>query len=145
MADIVSKEKRSYMMSRIHSKNTKPELIVRKYLFHRGFRYRVNVKKLPDSPDIVFEKYKTIIFINGCFWHGHSNCKIAHIPKSNTKKWIHKIQKNIDRDLSNRITLMKMGWHILTVWECQLSPSKREKTLLSIELSLCKRIIESYK
>lgn len=73
-------------MSRIHSKNTKPELIVRKYLFHRGFRYRVNVKKLPGSPDIVFEKYKTIIFINGCFWHGHSNCKIAHIPKSNTKK-----------------------------------------------------------
>lgn len=80
-------------MSRIHSKNTKPELIVRKYLFHRGFRYRVNVKKLPGSPDIVFEKYKTIIFINGCFWHGHSNCKIAHIPKSNTKKWFTRYKK----------------------------------------------------
>ena len=143
--DNLDKNKRSCLMAKIKQKNTEPEIIVRHFLYSKGFRYRINLKSLPGSPDIVLPKYKTVIFVHGCFWHGHSNCKIAHIPKSNTKKWIHKIQKNIDRDLSNRITLMKMGWHILTVWECQLSPSKREKTLLSIELSLCKRIIESYK
>ena len=145
MTDIVSKEKRSYMMSRIRSKDTKPELIVRKYLFHQGFRYRVNVKNLPGCPDIVFKKYKVVIFVNGCFWHGHSNCKIAHIPKSNTKKWKDKIQKNIDRDLLNRNLLRKMGWDVLTVWECQLSSSKLEQTSLSIELTLCKKVIENYK
>ena len=145
MTDVHSRETRSYNMSRIRSKNTKPELIVRKYLFNKGFRYRVNVKKLPGKPDIVFTKYKTVIFINGCFWHGHKNCPKAHIPKTKTEWWTEKIRKNQERDLQEYTLLKQQGWRVLVVWECQLVPKKREQTLLALEGVLSGQILEFYR
>lgn len=118
--DVHSKEIRSYNMSRIHSKNTKPELLVRKFLFNSGLRFRVNVKNLPGSPDIVISKYNTIIFVNGCFWHGHKNCKYFVLPKTRTKWWIDKINQNIERDKRNIKYLKKKGFKIITIWECQI-------------------------
>ena len=145
MVDIYPKEKRSYVMSRIRSQDTKPELMVRKFLFSKGFRFRVNVKKLPGSPDIVLRKYRTVIFIHGCFWHGHENCKIAHIPKTRTEWWEKKINKNISRDTDTRAELKKMGWRTMVVWECQLSPKQRETTLQSIVDLLDKVYLEDQK
>lgn len=130
-------EQRKYCMQRIKSKDTKPELFVRKFLFAHGFRYRLNVKRLPGSPDIVLKKYRTTIFINGCFWHGHQNCKYFVLPKTNTTFWQNKIQRNQERDLQRRIDLKKMGWHTITIWECQLKAKKREKTLAGLEKTLC--------
>ena len=118
--DIWNKEKRSECMSRIRSKNTKPELALRKALFARGFRYRVNDKKLPGKPDIVLPKYKTVIFIHGCFWHGHEDCKYAYIPKTNTRFWIDKITSNAERDKVNAEKLTALGWNVLMVWECEI-------------------------
>jgi DNA mismatch endonuclease, patch repair protein len=120
MVDRVSVETRSKIMSRIRSKNTKPEIRVRKFLFSKGFRYRLHVKKLPGSPDIVFPKYKTAIFVNGCFWHGHENCRIAHIPKTSTDFWETKIKKNQERDIRDINNLNEKGWRSLVIWECQL-------------------------
>jgi DNA mismatch endonuclease (patch repair protein) len=119
--DIWSKEKRSEVMSKIRSKNTEPEIILRKALFAKGFRYRVNDKKLPGKPDIVFPKYKTVIFMHGCFWHGHEQCKIAHIPKSNTDFWRQKISTNKERDKNNELKILALGWKVLTFWECEIS------------------------
>lgn len=116
-------------MSHVHSVNTKPEIIVRHFLFSKGFRYRINVKKLPGTPDIVLKKYSTVIFVNGCFWHGHKGCKYANLPKSNVKYWKAKIERNKKRDLDERIALKNMGWHVVQVWECQLKPKKRLQTL----------------
>ena len=107
-------------MSHIRGKNTRPELIVRKYLFAHGFRFRVNVKKLPGTPDIVLRKYHTVIFVNGCFWHGHEGCPYFVLPKSNVEFWNNKITRNRERDLKNRIKLRDMGWHVIQLWECQL-------------------------
>lgn len=132
-------------MSRIRSQNTKPEVIVRKYLFAKGFRYRVNVKKLPGSPDIVLRKYRTAIFIHGCFWHGHENCKIAHIPKTRTEWWKKKIQRNIERDNDTRAKLKGMGWRTMLIWECQLAPKQRETTLQYIVDILNKVYLEDQK
>ena len=111
-------------MSRIRSTNSKPEEIVRKYLFSKGFRYRKNVKKLPGCPDIVLPKYKTVIFVNGCFWHKH-DCPRFVWPSSNQDYWIPKIQRNIERDRLNAAELQKKGWHIITVWECELKKKNR--------------------
>lgn len=129
MADVHSPETRSYNMSQIRGKNTKPEEMVRKYLFAQGFRYRKNDKKLPGRPDIVLPKYHTCVFVNGCFWHGHEGCKYFVWPKSNTNFWEEKITGNIRRDNDNIHKLSQQGWNIITVWECELKPEKREKTL----------------
>ncbi len=145
MTDVHSKETRSYNMAMIKSKNTKPELLVRKYLFSKGFRYRLNVKGLPGKPDIVLPKYRTVIFIHGCFWHGHEGCKIAHIPQTRPEYWKAKIQKNINRDQTHHANLKNAGWNIMTIWECQLKPQVRQQTLESIELLLQKTYLNLYK
>lgn len=145
MTDIHSQETRSYNMSRIKAKDTKPELLVRKYLFCKGFRYRVNVKDLPGKPDIVLPKYKTVIFIHGCFWHGHEGCKYFVIPKTRTEWWTEKIRKNKERDQQEHEALRKTGWNIITVWECQLKPRKREQTLEGILLLLQKIYLDLQK
>ena len=120
MADCHDKETRSYNMSRIRSKNTKPEEIVRKYLFSLGFRYRKNDARLPGKPDIVLTKYKTVIFVNGCFWHKHEGCKYFVWPKSNAEFWKTKIEKNVERDQQNYKLLKELGWKVVVVWECEL-------------------------
>lgn len=129
MADVHSPETRSYNMSQIRGKNTKPEEMVRKYLFAQGFRYRKNDKKLPGKPDIVLPKYHTCIFVNGCFWHAHEGCKYFVWPKNNADFWEEKITGNVRRDNDNIHKLSQQGWNIITVWECELKPDKREKTL----------------
>lgn len=132
MPDVHSPEIRSYNMSRIKGKNTKPEEFVRKYLFSRGFRYRKNDIKLPGKPDIVLPKYKTCIFVNGCFWHMHRGCKYFVWPKSNVEFWQNKIKKNAERDINNYQKLKDLGWRVLVVWECELKKDKREYTLQSL-------------
>ena len=136
-------------MAAIRGKNTKPELIVRKGLWSRGFRYRLNHKRLPGHPDLVLRKYRTCIFVNGCFWHGHGvtlniengtwnieNSECCKIPKSNREFWIAKIRRNKERDKEEQKKLAAMGWHCITVWECELKPSVREQTLDSIAFTL---------
>ena len=123
-----SKEVRSYNMSQIHAANTKPEMLVRSYLFARGLRYRKNVKNLPGKPDIVLKKYKTVVFVNGCFWHGHQGCKYFVMPKSNTEYWNAKISHNIKHDKAVHAELENLGWNVITVWECKLKKDKRENT-----------------
>lgn len=118
--DIFSKSKRSDIMSKISGKETKPEISVRKYLFLKGFRYRKNVNDLPGKPDIVLPKYKTIIFIHGCFWHGHEGCKKSNLPTTNTEFWSEKIGKNIKRDRFNINNLNNKGWKVIIVWQCEL-------------------------
>ena len=122
---------RSYNMSRIRSVNTKPEEIVRKFLFKEGFRYRKNVKNLPGSPDIVLAKYKAVIFVNGCFWHKHDCSKFVW-PKTNIDYWSSKILKNVERDKINYQKLQELGWNVIIVWECELNSSVRQKTLNNI-------------
>ena len=129
MTDVHNKKTRSYNMSRIKGKNTKPEMLVRKFLHKNGFRYRLNYSKLPGKPDIVLPKYKTVIFINGCFWHGHKGCKFFVIPKTRTEWWIKKIKGTIERDEIKIKELEKIGWVVKTLWECELKPEKRTKTL----------------
>ena len=124
-------------MSMISGKNTKPELIIRRILFKNGFRFRVNVKSLKGTPDIVLKKYNTIIFINGCFWHGHKNCNKFVVPKTRTKWWINKIEANIERDKRNIKYLKNLGWKVIVLWECQLQKSILEKTV--------KKLIEKLK
>ena len=120
MADIKTKEARSFNMSRIRGTNTQPEVKVRQYLFSKGFRYRKNDKRLPGTPDIVLPKYHTVVFVNGCYWHRHANCKYATTPSSNAEFWITKFSKNVENDKKNRIALTSMGWAVLTVWECEI-------------------------
>ena len=121
MADKHSKETRSYNMSRIRSKDTKPEETVRKYLFSQGFRYRKNDTRLPGKPDIVLPKYKTVIFVNGCFWHKHEGCKYFVWPKSNVEFWREKITRNVNRDADRHEQLKLLGWRVIVVWECELN------------------------
>lgn len=123
-------------MAAIHSANTKPEMTVRKFLFTKGFRYRLNHPRLPGRPDIVLRKYRTCIFINGCFWHGHDNCKCFAMPKTNTEFWSAKINRNKKRDEKVREKLTKLGWNCITIWECELKPGKRQQTLLSLDYTL---------
>lgn len=127
--DVLTKEQRHRNMVHIRSKNTNPEMIVRRYLFSKGLRYRLYDKKLPGRPDLIFKKYRTVIFINGCFWHQHPNCKYASIPKSNTDYWITKLENNKKRDLENFEKYKNLGWNVIVVWECELEPFKRQTTL----------------
>ena len=129
MADTVSKEKRSEIMCHVTGKETKPEIIVRKYLFARGLRYRKNVKRLPGTPDIVFPKYKTAVFVNGCFWHGHKGCKYSHLPSSNFEYWEKKIADNIERDERKKRELEGLGYRVLIIWQCQLKSNTKIETL----------------
>ena len=132
MADVHSKEIRSYNMSMIKGKNTKPEMLVRKFLFANGYRYKLHDKSLPGKPDIVLPKYKTVMFIHGCFWHGHKNCKYFVVPKTRTDWWLNKINGNIANDEKAAKALKKEGWKIITIWECNLKSSKVEKTLSTL-------------
>jgi DNA mismatch endonuclease, patch repair protein len=132
MADVHDQKTRSYNMSRIRSKNTKPELIVRKFLFAKGFRYRVNVKSLPGTPDIVLPKYKTVIFVHGCFWHGHEGCKYFVEPKTRTEWWLKKIQRNIELDFENKNKLINFGWKVFSIWECEIKKDKKNDLLNGI-------------
>ena len=136
MADVHTPEQRSYNMSRIHSKNTKPEELVRKFLFSQGFRYRKNDAKLPGKPDIVLPKYKAVIFVNGCFWHGHEGCRYFVWPKNNAEFWKEKITGNIQRDKHNHQLLANQGWRVIEIWECQLKRSVVDDTLQNLVLQI---------
>jgi DNA mismatch endonuclease, patch repair protein len=132
MTDVHSKATRSYNMSRIGSKDTKPELIVRKFLFANGFRYRLNDPKLPGKPDIVLPKHKVVIFVHGCFWHGHKGCKYFVFPKTRPQWWKAKIEGTQKRDKRTKWLLKKLGWKVITVWECGLKAKKKELTLTNL-------------
>ena len=151
--DKLTPQQRHKNMAAIHSKDTKPEMIVRRGLWKRGFRYRLNHKRLPGHPDLVLRKYRTCIFVNGCFWHGHGvalphmsdgrglmedvvNSECCKIPKTNREFWVAKICRNKERDKEEQKKLAAMGWHCITVWECELTPKKREETLESIAFTL---------
>ena len=136
MADVHSPETRSYNMSRIRGKDTKPEEMVRKYLFSKGLRYRKNVKDLPGSPDIVLSKYRTCLFVNGCFWHKHEGCKYFVWPKNNAEFWKAKINGNVARDRRQQQALSAMGWNVLVIWECELKADVRDETLAKIYLAI---------
>lgn len=136
MADQFSQEKRSEIMSKISGKETKPEILVRKFLFANGFRYRKNVKLLPGSPDIVLPKYKTAIFVHGCFWHGHA-CKAAKLPETRKEFWTEKISSNVLRDNRNMDDLKSLGWKVIIVWQCEIkNKSIREKRLNELVLEI---------
>ena len=153
--DKLSPEQRHKNMAAIGSKDTKPEMIVRRGLWSRGFRYRLNSPRLPGHPDLVLKKYRTCIFVNGCFWHGHGaslndngemiNDKVCcKIPKTNREFWVAKILRNQERDVEEQKKLAEMGWHCITIWECELKPSKREDTLKSLVFTLNKIWLEEH-
>lgn len=129
MADVHDKKTRSFNMSRIRGKDTKPEIAVRKFLFKNGYRYKLHDRSLPGKPDIVLPKYRTVIFVNGCFWHGHTGCKYFVIPKTNTNWWINKISSNKLNDKRKLKQLKKNGWNCISLFECQLKPLRKEKAL----------------
>ena len=136
MADVHSKAVRSYNMSRIKSKDTKPEIIVRRFLHKNGFRYRLHVKDLPGKPDIVLPKYKTVIFIHGCFWHGHEGCKYYVVPKTRSEWWVNKITGNINNDIKAEQLLIAQDWTVLKIWGCKLKKLSLEDTLASLLFKL---------
>ena len=156
--DKLSPEQRHKNMAAIRGKDTKPEMIVRKGLWKMGFRYRLNSKKLPGHPDLVLRKYRTCVFVNGCFWHGHQiqftmhnaqctmeNSECCKIPKTNREFWVEKIRRNQQRDIEEQKRLAEMGWHCITVWECELKPSKREATLKSLAFTLNKIWLDDHR
>ena len=128
MADIHDRKTRSYNMSRIKSKDTKPELTVKKFLFSNGYRYRLHKKNLPGKPDITLAKYSTVIFVHGCFWHGHDNCRYFAVPKTRTRWWVNKISRNKELDGINASKLKKQGWKVITIFECELKRQKIQET-----------------
>lgn len=130
MTDHLDKAKRSWNMSRIRGKNTKPEIAVRKMLHAAGFRFRLHVKDLPGKPDIVLPKWRTVIFVHGCFWHRHEGCKDASTPKTRTEWWLEKFEKNVANDLKKRGALEAAGWKVIVVWECEVAFSNESKQLL---------------
>ena len=136
--DKVSKEVRSRNMAAIKGKDTKPEILVRKFLFSKGLRYKLYDKALPGTPDLVFPKYRTVLFIHGCFWHGHEKCKYFVIPKTRTEWWIAKISRNKQLDTENMIKLRKLGWKIIIIFECSLKPKQWDKTLNRLAARLVK-------
>ena len=147
--DKLSPQQRHNNMASIRSKDTKPEMIVRRGLWKRGFRYRLNHKRLPGHPDLVLRKYRTCIFVNGCFWHGHlvdlkvfENSDCCKIPKTNRDFWVAKIRRNQERDTRVQHELAAMGWHSITIWECELKPKVREKTLESLGFTLNKIFLQ---
>lgn len=142
MADKLTPIERHNNMAAIHGKDTKPEMVVRRYLWGHGFRYRLNHPRLPGKPDIVMRKYRTCIFVNGCFWHGHEGCRYYTIPKTNTEFWVNKVKRNKERDVKVQHELAAMGWHCITIWECELKPKVREKTLESLAYTLNKIFLQ---
>lgn len=136
MPDTMTPEQRHACMSHIHSKDTGPERAVRRRLWCRGFRYRLNVRSLPGSPDIVLGKYRTVVFINGCFWHGHAGCPKYVVPKSNRAFWREKIARNQERDLRNNDRLSALAWHVVTVWECELDKAHFDATMERVEAEI---------
>ena len=153
--DKLSAEQRHKNMAAIHSKDTKPEMIVRKGLWSKGFRYRLNSPRLPGHPDLVLKKYRTCIFVNGCFWHGHNvevksengevkSSVCCKIPNTRQEFWVAKIKRNQERDIETQKRLAEMGWHCITIWECELKPSKREQTLKSLAFTLNKIWLEEH-
>ena len=133
--DKLTPAQRHLCMSHIHSKDTKPELLVRRWLWSHGYRYRLNLKGVPGKPDIVMRSYHTAIFVNGCFWHGHEGC--CKIPQTNREFWVNKIQRNQERDRQNYQILQENGWHVIVIWECQLKPTRIKETMLRVETLLC--------
>ena len=129
MTDVHTATVRSYNMSRIKSRNTKPEILVRKYLFSKGFRYRLHSLNLPGKPDIVLSRYKIVIFVNGCFWHGHEDCKNYVVPKTRTEWWLNKINRNKQLDVENVQKLKAEGWNVISIFECELKKNIVDKTL----------------
>ena len=142
MADVHSPKVRSYNMSQIRGKDTKPEELVRKYLFSQGFRYRKNDSRLPGKPDIVLPKYRTVIFINGCFWHKHEGCRFFVWPKNNADFWRKKILSNVERDQRNYTELQQMGWNIIVVWECELKKELLLKTFNKIVQGITRKVTD---
>lgn len=137
MTDIKTKEERSRNMAAIKSKDTTPEMLVRRFLHAAGFRYRLHERKLPGCPDLIFPSLHTVIFIHGCFWHGHENCKYFRLPKSNEVFWQKKISCNIERDANVRTELLKHNWNVIIIWECDLKiKSRREETLEKLATTL---------
>lgn len=148
MADIMTKQQRHDCMAAVKGKDTKPEMLVRRYLHGLGYRYGLHNRKLPGSPDLVLRRLKTVIFIHGCFWHGHVGCKYYRLPKSNIDFWQTKIDRNRKRDAEVEAKLNSMGWRVLTVWECDLkNKERRERTLSDLAKTLfhiCKRTYAFY-
>ena len=142
--DRLTLHERSYNMSRIRSKNTKPELLVRKWLWHHGYRYRLNVKSVPGKPDIVLRRFRTAIFVNGCFWHGHEVCGKFVIPQKNTDFWTAKIKRNQERDQENYAVLKDAGWNVIIIWECQLKRNTMEDTMKFVEHILNRQLLKLY-
>ncbi len=132
MADIMDSEARSVRMSKIRAKDTKPEMLVRRFLHANGFRYGLHSRKLPGSPDIVLRKHNTVIFVHGCFWHMHANCKYAQVPKARSNFWIQKFERNAENDKKHAKALRKLGWKVIVIWECSLKPSRLQKTLTTL-------------
>lgn len=143
--DKMTPQQRHNCMSRIRGKATKPELLVRNWLWHHGYRYRLNVKSVPGKPDIVLRRYRTAIFVNGCFWHGHADCGKYTVPKSNTDFWLAKVARNRERDQRNYIILQNAGWNVIIIWECQLRKNLIDDTMRGVEHILNKKLLESYK
>lgn len=145
MSDRLTPQQRHKCMSHIRYKATKPEKKVRRWLWSHGYRYRLNVKSVPGKPDIVMRKYRTAIFVNGCFWHGHENCSLFKIPKSNIDYWPDKINRNRERDQRNYQLLMDAGWQVIVVWECNLTKDKLESTMQSVAVTLNKNLLKIIK
>ena len=137
MTDVHDTKTRSYNMSRIRGKDTKPEMVVRRFLFANGFRYRLHDTKLPGKPDIVLPKYKTVIFVNGCFWHGHKGCSYFVLPKTRTEWWLQKIKGTMARDKAAEVALNVLGWKVIVIWECQLKKDNQTITLSSLLSAIC--------
>ncbi len=145
MSDVLTLQQRHRCMSHIRSKATKLEMAVRRWLWTHGYRYRLNVKSVPGKPDIVMRKYRTAIFVNGCFWHGHEGCKQFVLPKTNTHFWQTKIDRNRERDRTNEELLRANGWQVIVIWACMLEKEKMEPTMLSVTVSLNRNLLKIIK
>ena len=141
MSDVLNPQQRHRCMSHIRSKATKPEILVRKWFWAHGYRYRLNVKSVPGKPDIVMRKYRTAIFVNGCFWHGHEGCKQFVLPKTNTEFWQNKIEANQSRDQKNYDALINAGWQVIVLWQCKLTKQELEQTMQSVAVALNQNLL----
>ena len=145
MPDVLTPAQRHRCMSHIRSKATKPEMLVRRWLWSHGYRYRLNVKSVPGKPDIVMRKFRTAIFVNGCFWHGHEGCKQFVLPKTNTDFWQTKIARNRERDLRNYDELMHAGWQVIVLWQCKLNKQELEPTMQQVAVTLNQNLLKILK
>lgn len=143
MADRMTPEQRHRCMSHIRGVDTKPEMVVRRWLWKQGFRYRLHVRRLPGSPDVVMRRWHTVIFVNGCFWHGHENCPHYRLPHTHRQYWLDKIARNRERDRRDHALLAQAGWHVLVVWECQLDKRRRHDTLLALSRRLSQIVMQT--